>query len=117
MSRPKRSRHAARTASERCSPALNRGVAAIERVHETGAEDVGPVELARMEDAVALGTEIEPVGGRGLAAEERTVRVQDALRVAGRAGGVDEVGGVLGARRLGVLEARDRGERGGERED
>ena len=45
------------------------------------------------------------------------MRVQDALRVAGRAGGVDEVGGVLGTRRLGVLEARDPGERGIERED
>ena len=95
----------------------DRGVAAIERVHQASAEHVGPVEPARVEDAVALGAEVEPVGGRRLAAEERAVRVQDALRVAGRAGGVDEVGGVLGARRLGVRPARDPGERGVEREN
>jgi len=33
----------------------DRGVAPIERVHQAGAEHVGPVELARVEDAVALG--------------------------------------------------------------
>ena len=89
----------------------DRRVAAVERVHEAGAEHVGPVELARVEDPVACGAEVEPVAGRRLAAEQRPVGVQDALRIAARAGGVDEVGGVLGPRRVRSLAARDAGER------
>src|SRR5439155_13357345 len=70
----------------RVAPALvhDRGVAAVERVHEAGAEDVGPVELARVEHAVAFGAEVEPVGRGGLPAEERAMRMEDALRIAAR---------------------------------
>ena len=87
-------------------------VAAVQRVREASAEHVGPVELAGVEDAVAVGLEVEPVLRRGLATEERAVGVQHALRVAARPGGIDEVGGILGSSGMGGLDAGDSCERG-----
>ena len=82
------------------------GLAVVERVHEGGAQHVGPVELAGVHDAVALARgrgalvvavleEIEPVGGRRRAADQRAVAVQHALGVSRGARGVDEVGRVV----------------------
>src|SRR5207302_9209633 len=93
------------------------GVATVERIHEARAEHVGPVELARMDDAIAFGTEVEPVARRGLAAEQRPVGVQDTLRIAARPGGVDEVGGIFRARGVSGVPAGYAGERGVQRAD
>ncbi len=84
-------------------------LAAVERIHERRAQHVGPVELARMDDAVdfpgavaaALRVrrpgilEIEPVRRRGRAPDERAVAVEDPFRVTGGPRGVDEVGGIV----------------------
>ena len=89
----------------------DRRVAAIERVHEPGPEDVGPVVLARVQHAIARRVEVEPVLRRRLASEQRAMRVHHALRVAGGSRGVDEVGRVLGTRGMRRLPAIDRRER------
>ena len=89
----------------------DRRVAAVERIHEPGAEHVGPVVLAGVQHAVARRIEVEPVGRRRLAAEQRAMRVQHALRIARRARGVDQVGGIVGARGMRRLPPRDRGQR------
>ncbi len=98
------------------------GLAVVERVHEGRAQHVGPVELARVHDAVALARgrgalvvavleEIEPVGGRGRAADQRAVAVQHALGVSRGARGVDEVGRVVDGGVRGRLARAHAGER------
>ena len=93
---------AARRAASVAPSQHDRGVAAIERIHEAGAEHVGPVVLAGVQHAVAAADRSRTSTRRRLAAEQRAVRVQDALRIAGRARRVDEVRRVVRTRRVRV---------------
>ena len=80
------------------------GRPARERIEHADAERIGPVDVAGVENDVVL-AQAQPVGRHRPAADHDPVGVQHALRFGGRAGGEDEISGVV-RRRLGVIRRR-----------
>ena len=60
-------------------------LAEIQRVHQSRTQHIGPIEFARVHDAVTLGGEVEPISRSRCAADHCAVRMQYALGIARRA--------------------------------